>query len=152
MCHEKMNPLGYTFESYDDFGRFRTVENIEYPENILNTKSMTAKNMHGLWTEFKMPVYKTKPVNPIGYLEGTGDKSLDGEIKDTTDMMTRLARSKRVRQVFVRNVFRYFMGRNETLSDSPTLIAADRVYVESGGSFRELMVSLLTSDSFLYRK
>jgi hypothetical protein len=44
------------------------------------------------------------------------------------------------------------MGRNETLSDSPTLIAADRVYVESGGSFRELMVSLLTSDSFLYRK
>lgn len=152
MCHEKMNPLGYTFESYDDFGRFRTVENIEYPENVLNTKSMTAKNMHGLWTEFKMPVYKTKPVNPIGYLEGTGDKSLDGEIKDTTDMMTRLARSKRVRQVFVRNVFRYFMGRNETLSDSPTLIAADRVYVESGGSFRELMVSLLTSDSFLYRK
>jgi hypothetical protein len=67
-------------------------------------------------------------------------------------MMTRLAQSKRVRQVFVRNVFRYFMGRNETLSDSPTLIAADRVYVESGGSFRELMVSLLTSDSFLYRK
>jgi hypothetical protein len=152
MCHEKMNPLGYTFESYDDFGRFRTVENIEYPENILNTKRMTAKNMHGLWTEFKMPVYKTKPVNPIGYLEGTGDKSLDGEIKDTTDMMTRLAQSKRVRQVFVRNVFRYFMGRNETLSDSPTLIAADRVYAESGGSFRELMVSLLTSDSFLYRK
>jgi hypothetical protein len=152
MCHEKMNPLGYTFESYDDFGRFRTVENIEYPENVLNTKSMTAKNMHGLWTEFKMPVYKTKPVNPIGYLEGTGDKSLDGEIKDTTDMMTRLAQSKRVRQVFVRNVFRYFMGRNETLSDSPTLIAADRVYAESGGSFRELMVSLLTSDSFLYRK
>ncbi len=152
MCHEKMNPLGYTFESYDDFGRFRTVENIEYPENILNTKRMTAKNMHGLWTEFKMPVYKTKPVNPVGYLDGTGDKTLDGQIKDTTDMMTRLAQSKRVRQVFVRHVFRYFMGRNETLSDSPTLIQADKVYVESGGSFRELMVSLLTSDSFIYRK
>ncbi len=152
MCHEKMNPLGYTFESYDDFGRFRTVENIEYPENILNTKRMTAKNMHGLWTEFKMPVYKTKPVNPVGYLDGTGDKSLDGQVKDTTDMMTRLAQSERVRQVFVRNVFRYLMGRNETLSDSPTLIAADIAYVESGGSFRELMVSLLTSDSFLYRK
>ncbi len=152
MCHEKMNPLGYTFESYDDFGRFRTVENIEYPENILDTKRMTAKNMHGLWTEFKMPVYKTKPVNPVGYLDGTGDKTLDGQIKDTSDMMTRLAQSKRVRQVFVRHVFRYFMGRNETLSDSPTLIEADRVYVESGGSFRELIVSLLTSDSFLYRK
>ena len=99
-----------------------------------------------------MPVYKTKPVNPLGYLEGTGDKSLDGGITDTKDMMTRLAKSERVRQVFVRNVFRYFMGRNETLSDSPTLIQADKVYVESGGSFRELMVSILTSDSFIYRK
>jgi hypothetical protein len=44
------------------------------------------------------------------------------------------------------------MGRNETLDDSPTLIAADRAYLASDGSFRELLVSLLTSDSFLLRK
>jgi hypothetical protein len=43
------------------------------------------------------------------------------------------------------------MGRNETLADSPTLMAADRAYVESGGSMKALMTSLLTSDSFLYR-
>jgi Protein of unknown function (DUF1588)/Protein of unknown function (DUF1592)/Protein of unknown function (DUF1585)/Planctomycete cytochrome C len=152
MCHEKMNPLGYTFESYDDFGRFRTEESIEYPENILNTKTVTAKDSNGIWKDFKMPVYKTKPVNPLGHLDGTGDKTLDGEIRDVPDLMNRLAKSDRVRQVFVRNVFRYFMGRNETLSDSPTLIEADRVYVKSGGSFRELMVSILTSDSFIHRK
>lgn len=152
MCHEKMNPLGYTFESYDDFGRFRNQEPIEYPENILSNNKTMAKDSNGIWKNFTIPVYKTKAVNPLGYLEGTGDKSLDGEIKDTKDMVTRLAKSQRVRQVFVRNVFRYFMGRNETLSDSPTLIQADKVYVESGGSFRELMVSILTSDSFIYRK
>jgi hypothetical protein len=28
----------------------------------------------------------------------------------------------------------------------------DKAYVKSGGSFKELLVSLLTSDSFLYRK
>jgi hypothetical protein len=44
------------------------------------------------------------------------------------------------------------MGRNEMLSDAATLQAADRAYVESGGSFRALVLSLLTSDSFLYRK
>ena len=66
--------------------------------------------------------------------------------------MTRLSKSDRVRQVFIRNVFRYFMGRNETFADSQTLIEADRVYLKSGGSFQELMVSLLTSDSFIYRK
>jgi hypothetical protein len=44
------------------------------------------------------------------------------------------------------------MGRNEMLSDSRTLIDADRSYVESGGSFKAVIVSLLTSDSFMYRK
>ena len=57
-----------------------------------------------------------------------------------------------MRQVFIRHAFRYWMGRNETLDDSPTLIAADKAYVESGGSMKALVASLLSSDSFLYRK
>jgi hypothetical protein len=38
------------------------------------------------------------------------------------------------------------------LSDSKTLIAADQAYLASGGKFSEILVSFLTSDSFLYRK
>ena len=52
----------------------------------------------------------------------------------------------------IRHVFRYFMGRNETLADSKTLISADRAYLESGGSFKALLIAVLSSDSFLYRK
>ncbi len=44
------------------------------------------------------------------------------------------------------------MGRNEMLSDSQKLIAADKAYLDSGGSFKAVIVSLLTSDSFIYRK
>ena len=44
------------------------------------------------------------------------------------------------------------MGRNEMLSDSRTLIEADRAYLESGGSFKAVVISLLSSDSFRYRK
>ena len=66
--------------------------------------------------------------------------------------MERLADSERARQSFIRYVFRFWMGRNELLSDSQTLIAMDKAYVESEGSFKELLVTLLTSDSFLYRK
>jgi hypothetical protein len=44
------------------------------------------------------------------------------------------------------------MGRNEMLSDSSTLMAADEAYLKSGGSFRALLISLLSSDSFVYRK
>jgi len=77
---------------------------------------------------------------------------MEGNVANVREMMERLARSDRVRQSFIRHVFRYWMGRNELLSDSRTLMAMEKAYIDSGGSFRELLVSLLTSDSFLYRK
>lgn len=63
-----------------------------------------------------------------------------------------MAGSAHVRQVFVRHVFRFFMGRNETLGDAKCLQEADAAYVASNGSLRALVLSLLTSDSFLYRR
>ena len=147
----QVNPLGYVFESYDDFGRFRTEEQIEYPENIEGHRKYV-RSFFNRYKEFEMPIYKTKKVDSSGFLEGTGDETLDGPVSDVHDLMTRLAKSDKVRQVFIRNVFRYFMGRNETLADSQTLIEADKAYLDSGGSFNELIVSILTSDSFIYRK
>ena len=67
-------------------------------------------------------------------------------------MTERLAKSARVRQSIIRHAFRYFMGRNEVLSDSRTMIDAEQAYLNSGGSFDAVIVSLLTSDSFIYRK
>ena len=87
-----------------------------------------------------------------GFLEGTGDPKLDGEVRDAYDLIDRLAKSRRVRQSIIRHAFRYFMGRNELLSDSQTLIDAEASYVKNGGSFKMVTVSLLTSDSFIYRK
>ena len=83
---------------------------------------------------------------------GTGDDSLDGEVDNAIDLVERLAESDRVRQSIIRHAFRYFLGRNEMLSDSKTLMDADKAYTESGGSFDAVIVSLLTSDSFIYRK
>ena len=60
--------------------------------------------------------------------------------------------SPRVRQSIIRHAFRFFLGRNEMLSDSRTLMDADKAYLQSGGSFRAVVVSLLTSDSFMYRR
>ncbi len=141
-CHKQMNPLGFPFEVFDDFGRYRTGEPLEYPEHLI-AKS-TKKN--------GASVYQTKPVSMLGELRGTGDPDLDGDVKDPFEMIDRLAESDRVRQSIIRHAFRYFMGRNEMLSDSLTLIAADRAYLENGGSFQAVVVSFLTSDSFLYRK
>ncbi len=151
-CHQRMNPLGYAFECFDDFGRYRTEEALESEENIIKTEKVLERGRNGPYSTWTVHTYKTKPIVTNGVLDGTGDKSLDGDVKDALDLITRLGKSERVRQSFIRNVFRYFMGRNEMLSDSQTLIAADKAYVESGGSFKALVESLLTSDSFIYRK
>jgi hypothetical protein len=142
-----MNPLGMAFEVYDDFGRYRTQERLEHPDNLIKE----APRERGLHIDGR-PVYKTLPVNARSYLDGTGDKALDGEVADVIDMTERLAKSARVRQSIIRHAFRYFMGRNEVLSDSRTMIDADQAYLNSGGSFDAVIVSLLTSDSFIYRK
>ena len=68
------------------------------------------------------------------------------------DLTERLAKSRLVRQSIIRHAFRYFMGRNELFSDSRTLIEAEQSYIDSNGSFDAVIVSLLTSDSFIYRK
>jgi hypothetical protein len=146
-CHQKMDPLGFPFEQYDDFGRFRLLENLEHPDNL--TKS--AKEAE-LSFGAKLARYKTQPVDPRGTLKGTGDDALDGNVKDAFDLIDRLAASDKVRQSIIRHAFRYFLGRNETLSDSKTLMNADKAYLESNGSFDALIISLLTSDSFIYRK
>jgi Protein of unknown function (DUF1588)/Protein of unknown function (DUF1592)/Protein of unknown function (DUF1585)/Cytochrome C oxidase, cbb3-type, subunit III len=146
-CHQHMNPLGVTFEMYDDFGRFRKDEQLEYPEHLI-TKTFDKGNLYFDTRD----IYKTLPVDARGHLTGTGDKNLDGPVVDALDLIDRLGRSVRVRQSIIRHAFRFFFGRNEMLSDSKTLIDADRAYVESGGSFDAVIVSLLTSDSFLYRK
>ena len=141
-CHSRMNPLGMAFEIYDDFGRFRSREPLENEEHLI-------KRGDGKST---FDVYDTLPVLTTGELSGTGSAELDGPVDGPLDMIERLAKSERVRQSIIRHAFRFFMGRNEMLSDSQTLIDADQAYVESNGSFKAVIVSLLTSDSFMYRK
>ena len=66
-------------------------------------------------------------------------------------MLRRLAESDRARQVFIRHMFRYFLGCNETPGDAVSLQEAEKAYLDNGGSFKTLIVSLLSSESFLFR-
>lgn len=121
-CHRKMDPLGVAFERYDHYGRYQRLD-------------------------------AGQPVDASSKIDRTGVASLDGQTFDNpAEMMRFLARSEHVEQVFVRHAFRFFLGRNETIGDANTLQDAHKAYRDSGGSFKELVVSLLSSDSFLYRK
>lgn len=127
-CHQRMDPLGLPFESYDHYGHFREVERVGPRKR------------------------KTLPIDTTGAVIQSGEASLDGPVPNAIELVHKLAKSPRVRQSILRHAFRYWLGRNETLLDSPTLLAAEKAYLDHEGSFNEVLVSLLTSDSFLYRK
>ena len=127
-CHQKMDPLGLPFEMFNHVGKFRKIKNGKQVDE------------HG------------NPVDASGEIIASGVEELDGKVEDAFELIHRLAKSEHVEQVFVRHAFRYWMGRNETMNDAPTLKAAHKAYQDNGGSMKALIITLLTSDSFLYRK
>ena len=138
-CHYRMDDLGLPFEFTDHYG-------MDQPgERIVDKETMDKTGHKG------PPLFRTVAFDTTGMIAHSGDPTIDGPVRDAPEMLRRLAGSDRVRQVFIRHVFRYFLGRNEAPGDAETLQAADRVYLESGGSFKAVLGSLLTSESFLYR-
>ncbi|MEN9575498.1 MAG: hypothetical protein RL514_3353 [Verrucomicrobiota bacterium] len=142
-CHQWMDELGLPFEQFTHYGVFQKAELVVDAEATAKHLDKNGKPLGKVFTTTKL--------NTTGEVAHTDDPQLDGPVKDAYELVRRLADSTRVRQVFVRHVFRYFMGRNESLADARSLQEADRAYVASGGSFKALVVALLTSDSFLYR-
>jgi mono/diheme cytochrome c family protein len=142
-CHRLMNPLGLTLEIYDHFGRYRKAE-------MVLDREATSKNVDPKGKP-KGPLLRPLPVDSSGSVSEVGDGRIERAFPNALEMLNALATSERVEQVFVRHAFRYWMGRNETLGDAPTLRAAHLAYRDSGGSMKALIASLLSSDSFLYR-
>lgn len=86
-----------------------------------------------------------RPVDTSGELYGEA-------VEDPIEMLHRLADSKRVHQVFLRHVFRFFCGRNETLGDAQTLRDMESAYHRHQGSLNASILELLVSDSFIQRR
>jgi hypothetical protein len=142
-CHRRMDDLGLPFEAFDHYGKPREIE-------LVTDSDTTAKNIDKGGKSLG-PIRKGALLVTTGLVATSGDPVLDGPVKNAPELMRRLSGSDRVRQVFIRHVFRYYAGRNETAGDAAALQEADRAYMESGGSFKALLVSLLSSESFLYR-
>jgi hypothetical protein len=144
-CHKQMDPLGLPFEQFDHFGQFRTEEMVVDREATADKKNLNKSGVP------RRTIYKLVSLDTTGGVSGSIDPKLDGPVKDPFELIRRLADSEHVEQVFVRHAFRYFLGRNETLADGPTLVAAHQAYRKSGGSMNALITSLLSSDPFLMR-
>jgi len=82
-------------------------------------------------------------------IDNLPDPSLNGEIDDAVELSTMIAGSAYARRCFLRHVFRYFMGRDETTADACLLASMETSFVD--GSLYAVLETLLTSDAFLYR-
>ncbi len=142
-CHQRMDDLGLPFEQFDHYGRWRATEKVHDAEAMAKNVDEKGKPKGVVWRD--------APLVTTGGIEHVGDSSLEGPAGDPIALIKKLAGSPRVEQVFVRHAFRFFLGRNETVDDARTLQGAHKIYSDSGGSFKALVVSLLTSDSFIYR-
>jgi hypothetical protein len=138
-CHYRMDELGLPFENVNHYGFARNAEEVLDLQAVERSGNKDAK------------IYRDDPLDTTGFIRNSGDPALDGPVRDAPEMLRRLAESDRVRQIFIRHVFRYFLGRNEAPGDAVSLQEAEQAYLDDGGSFKALLVSLLSSESFLYR-
>ena len=125
-CHRLMDPLGLAFENYDYVGRYRTEE----AEWFAQTPGLV--------------------IDPSGRLASP----VDGEtlsFSGPRELVEELTRSEEVKRCFIAHSFTYWMGRVPRAQDGCALDDAFDVFDVSGGDYVEALVSMFTSDTFLYR-
>jgi len=128
-CHDMMNPLGYPFEMYNHAGFLRTADHPRRPDTAVTLP--------------EADTFTTREINDA-YSE------LPPAVADAIEFSLALSESEHVERCFLRQMFRYFMGRDETPADACTLAAMEAAYSESG-SFIDVLQTLASSDVFLYR-
>jgi hypothetical protein len=89
-----------------------------------------------------------KPVDARGRIDGTDSAGpFDGEI----ELSKKLAGSQQVHDCLALQLFRYGYGRQEGDRDACTTETLKRVFKDSGGDVRQLLLALTQTDAFLYR-
>jgi hypothetical protein len=91
------------------------------------------------------------PPDGSSLLANMPDPSLDGPVRDAVEMSEKFADSQYVKRCFIRQNFRYYMGRDETMADACVLSQMEEAY-DRQGSYREMLTALFTSPAFLERR
>jgi Protein of unknown function (DUF1588)/Protein of unknown function (DUF1592)/Protein of unknown function (DUF1585)/Protein of unknown function (DUF1587)/Protein of unknown function (DUF1595) len=90
-------------------------------------------------------------VDASGQLLDSGDAAMDGAFNGAQELAAKLAGSTQVEACLATQWFRYGMGRGEQMEDVCSLNQIKSDFASAGGDFRELLVSMATSDAFRFR-
>lgn len=124
-CHRLMNTLGYPFEMYNHAGFLRA------------------------WDRYEEDGVTEHPPDAASKITNLPDPALNVAVTNAVDFAQRIGDSPYARRCFIRQAFRYFMGRDETMADQCALAAMEKALDE--GSFFDMIAVLAASDSVLYR-
>jgi hypothetical protein len=91
-----------------------------------------------------------QPVDATGNVTGTRD--LNGPFVGAVELAGKLARSEEVRECVARQWFRFALGRLEKEGDACSLGAAYSAFRGSEFSVKELLLALVSTDAFRYRR
>ena len=91
----------------------------------------------------------SQPVDVSGQFVGTGD--LDGTFNGPVELVKKLASSVEVQHCVASQWFEYALGRTRTDADACSLRAVQASFDGSGQDLRQLLIDIVSSDSFRYR-
>ena len=115
------------------------MNDLGYPFEIYNHAGLQRVDDHGF--------------SPDGSttLSNLPESTLNGSYTSAIELMEALAESDYVKRCFIRQTFRFFAGRDETIADACVLTEMEASYEETGGSFVGMLETLATHDTTLYR-
>jgi hypothetical protein len=123
-CHISLDPLGVPFENYDEFGRWRDLDQGK-------------------------PVDSNGGLTVVASLGDVGDPA-EAPVTGAQDMGEKLAILPEAQQCMVFNWFRYAMGHVEEHTDTCTLTMLLERF-SATGNLNDLLIGVATSDGFRYR-
>jgi hypothetical protein len=130
-CHSLIDSIGFGFERFDSIGRQREKEVIKLSAPYQERKAKPET--------VELDIDSTAIVKGIPKSEFSSPREL-GRL---------LAATPACQDCVAKQLFRYAFGRLENQSDLPTLEQAQGAFRKSNFRFKELMISLITSEAFL---
>ena len=124
-CHVLMDPLGLPLENFDEFGRYRDMDQGQ-------------------------PVDATGGLTLVGSKGTVIDPALV-PVNGASDLGTQLAALPETQKCLVQTWFRYAAGHEEEARDTCTINALIERFGSTGGKLEDLLVGIATSDGFRYR-
>jgi len=134
-CHRLVDPIGFGLEHFDAIGQYRGQQVVKIPP----TRDEVKRKLKTETTEHALEIDATAEVVGIPDSSFSSPKGL-GQV---------LAASPLCQKCVAKQLFRYAMGRSETQADRQAIEAAAERFRESGFSFRELILAIVTSKPFM---